>query len=130
MRAQIQSVDEFHVAFGAYRNTEPTGHVPSEVQALRVRLIAEELDEYRHAAEAGDLVAVADALSDLAYVLYGSYVAHGLQAQAEALFAEVHASNMSKLDADGKPVMRADGKVLKSERYRPPDLRAVLGGRG
>lgn len=128
MRAQIESVDDFHKAFGAYRNEAPAGAVPPEVQALRVRLIAEELDEYRRAAEAGDLVGVADALSDLAYVLFGTYVAHGLQAQAEALFAEVHASNMSKLDADGRPVLRADGKVLKSDRYRPPDLRAVLGG--
>ncbi len=114
-------------AFGAYRNDAPTGAIPPEVQALRVRLIAEELDEYRQAAEAGDLVGVADALSDLAYVLYGTYVAHGLQAEAEALFAEVHASNMSKLDADGKAVLREDGKVLKSARFRPPDLRAVLG---
>jgi predicted HAD superfamily Cof-like phosphohydrolase len=127
MRAQIQAVDDFHKAFGAYRNDAPTGGIPPEVQALRVRLIAEELEEYRQAAEAGDLVGVADALSDLAYVLYGTYVAHGLQAEAEALFAEVHASNMSKLDADGKPVLREDGKVLKSARFRPPDLRAVLG---
>ncbi len=128
MRAQIQAVDDFHQAFGAYRNAAPAGVIPPEVQALRVRLIAEELDEYRRAAEAGDLVGVADALSDLAYVLYGTYIAHGLQAQAESLFAEVHASNMSKLDADGRPVLRADGKVLKSDRYRPPDLRAVLAG--
>ncbi len=129
MKQQIQAVDDFHIAFSAYRNTEPTGQVPPEVQALRVRLIAEELEEYREAAEAGDLVAVADALSDLAYVLYGTYVAHGLKDQAEALFAEVHASNMSKLGADGKPVMRADGKVLKSDQFRRPDLRAVLAGR-
>ena len=126
MRAQIQAVEDFHVAFGAYHNTAPTGAVPAEVQALRVRLIAEELEEYHEAAAAGDLVAVADALSDLAYVLFGTYVAHGLKDQAEALFAEVHASNMSKLGADGKPVMRADGKVLKSDRYRRPDLRAIL----
>jgi predicted HAD superfamily Cof-like phosphohydrolase len=127
MRTQIEAVDDFHKAFGAYRNDAPTGAIPPEVQALRVRLIAEELDEYRRAAEVGDLVGVADALSDLAYVLYGTYVAHGLKDQAEALFAEVHASNLSKLDAEGKPVLREDGKVLKSERFRPPDLRAVLG---
>ncbi|HRE25832.1 MAG TPA: nucleoside triphosphate pyrophosphohydrolase family protein [Anaerolineales bacterium] len=126
MRAQIQAVDEFHIAFGAYRNDAPAGAIPPEVQALRVRLIAEELDEYRRAAEAGDLVGVADALSDLAYVLFGTYVAHGLKDQAEALFAEVHASNMSKLDVDSKPVLRADGKVLKSALFRPPDLQAVL----
>ena len=79
---------------------------------MRVSLIQEELNEYRHAAEAHDLVAVADALSDLMYVVLGTYVSHGLQDVAEALFAEVHRSNMSKLDATGQVIYRADGKVL------------------
>ena len=74
----------------------------AETIALRVSLIQEELDEYREAAEAHDLVGVADALSDLMYVVLGTYVSHGLQDVAEALFAEVHASNMSKLDANGR----------------------------
>jgi predicted HAD superfamily Cof-like phosphohydrolase len=39
---------------------------------------------------------------------------------------EVHRSNMSKLDSDGKPLIRDDGKVLKSERYFPPDIESVL----
>jgi predicted HAD superfamily Cof-like phosphohydrolase len=69
---------------------------------------------------------VADALTDLAYVVFGTYVAHGLQDVAEALFDEVHRSNMSKLDENGRPIYRPDGKVLKSNRFREPDLAAIL----
>jgi predicted HAD superfamily Cof-like phosphohydrolase len=56
----------------------------------------------------------------------GTYVSHGLQDLAEALFAEVHRSNMSKLDANGQVIYRADGKVLKSDRWSPPDLGSIL----
>ena len=116
----------FHRVFGAHVEDAPTVDLPDEVIALRVSLIQEELNEYREAAEAHDLVAVADALSDLMYVVLGTYVSHGLQNAAEALFAEVHRSNMSKLDASGNVIYRVDGKVLKSDRWRPPDLRAIL----
>jgi hypothetical protein len=33
---------------------------------------------------------------------------------------------MSKLDRDGKPILRSDGKVVKSEEYFPPDSVTVL----
>lgn len=123
---QLRMLEEFHRIFGAHLESQPTARLAAETVALRVCLIQEELDEYRSAAAAGDLVAVADALSDLLYVVLGTYVSHGLQAVAEPLFAEVHRSNMSKLDADGRPIYRADGKVLKSAHWTPPDLAGVL----
>jgi len=126
LKQQLDALVEFHQVFGAHVESAPTVDLPAEVIALRVSLIQEELNEYRHAAEAHDLGEVADALSDLMYVVLGTYVSHGLQHVAEALFAEVHRSNMSKLDADGQVIYRADGKVLKSDRWRPPDLRAIL----
>jgi predicted HAD superfamily Cof-like phosphohydrolase len=126
LNQQLDALVEFHQVFGAHVENTPTVDVPDEVIALRVSLIQEELNEYRHAAEAHDLVEVADALSDLMYVVLGTYVSHGLQAVAEALFAEVHRSNMSKLDANGQVIYRADGKVLKSDRWRPPDLASIL----
>ena len=126
MKDQLDDLVEFHRVFGAHIEDAPTVDLPDEVIALRVSLIQEELNEYREAAEARDLVAVADALSDLMYVVLGTYVSHGLQNAAEALFDEVHRSNMSKLDADGQVIYRADGKVLKSDRWRPPDLRSIL----
>jgi predicted HAD superfamily Cof-like phosphohydrolase len=119
-------LEEFHRVFGAHLETSPTAELDAETIALRVSLIQEELNEYREAAEAHDLVGVADALSDLMYVVLGTYVAHGLQDVGEALFAEVHASNMSKLDAGGQVLYRSDGKVLKSTLWRPPDLGRIL----
>ena len=119
-------LEEFHRVFGAHMETAPTADLTDETIALRVSLIQEELDEYRAAAEARDLVAVADALSDLAYVVLGAYVTHGLQELAEALFAEVHRSNMSKLDEDGSVIYREDGKVLKSKLFSQPDLQSIL----
>lgn len=126
MRDQLEKLVEFHRVFGAHVETRPTADLPPEVVALRVRLIEEELREYEAAARGRDLVAVADALSDLLYVVLGTYVSHGLQDVAEALFDEVHRSNMSKLDRNGEPIHRADGKVLKSENWRPPDLAPLL----
>jgi predicted HAD superfamily Cof-like phosphohydrolase len=126
LKQQLDALVEFHQVFGAHIEETPAVDVPDEVIALRVNLIQEELNEYRHAAEAHDLIEVADALSDLLYVVLGTYVSHGLQDLAEALFAEVHRSNMSKLDANGQVIYRADGKVLKSDRWYPPDLGSIL----
>lgn len=127
MIEQLRMLEEFHRVFGAHLEQAPTADLDAETIALRVSLIQEELNEYRVAAEAHDLVGVADALSDLMYVVLGTYVSHGLQDLAEELFAEVHASNMSKLDAEGRVLYRSDGKVLKSNLWRPPDLRGILG---
>ena len=69
------------------------------------------------------LQAVAKELADMAYTLFGTIVSHGLQNEFEKIFDAVHESNMSKLDADGKPIYRADGKVMKSPLYKEPDLR-------
>ena len=126
MKQQLDALVEFHRVFGAHVEDAPTVDVPDAVIALRVSLIQEELNEYRHAAEAHDLVEVADALSDLMYVVLGTYVSHGLQDVAEALFAEVHRSNMSKLDEHGNVIYRADGKVLKSTGWSLPDLAKIL----
>jgi len=126
LKDQLDDLVTFHRVFGAHVEDAPTVDLPDEVIALRVSLIQEELNEYREAAESCDLVAVADALSDLMYVVLGTYVSHGLQDVAEALFAEVHRSNMSKLDEHGNVIHRADGKVLKSSRWSPPDLATIL----
>lgn len=126
MKDAILKVQQFHEAFGVPVASQPTGAVSNDLRELRIKLMEEELAEYKAASAAGDLVAIADALTDLAYVLFGTYVSHGLQEAADALFDEVHRSNMSKLDEHGRPIYRADGKVLKSSRFSPPDLGAVL----
>ncbi|GLY87749.1 phosphoribosyl-ATP diphosphatase [Actinoallomurus iriomotensis] len=117
-------VAAFHAAFGLPRNDAPTADVPAEVAALRVRLLAEEVEEFAAATDDRDIVGIADALADIVYVAYGAAVTYGID--LDAVLAEVHRSNMTKLDADGQVLLREDGKVLKSDRYTPPDVAGVL----
>jgi predicted HAD superfamily Cof-like phosphohydrolase len=119
-----KAVAAFHRAFGLPSRLLPSADVGDELAALRVRLLSEELGELRDATATRDIVGVADALADIVYVAYGTAVTYGLD--LDAVLAEVHRANMSKLDADGRPVLRGDGKVLKSARYRPPDVAEVL----
>ena len=63
-------------------------------------------------------------LADLVYVCY-QYAANMNWFLDEAL-NRVHISNMSKLDEDGKPIYRDDGKVLKGPNYKPPDLSDLI----
>jgi len=123
---QLNQLIEFHETFKVFYAQSPTVDVPDDAFQVRLKLLSEELAEYRQAAEAGDLVETADALIDLLYVLLGTFITHGLQDVAAALFDEVHRSNMSKLDAAGRPIYRADGKVLKSALFSPPDLGRIL----
>lgn len=115
---------EFHIAFDLPREPLPTVHVADAIAQLRVRLLREEVEEFADAVEERDLVAIADALADVIYVAYGSAVTYGVD--LDAVLMEVHRSNMSKLDAHGRPVLRDDGKVLKSDRYRPPNVGRVI----
>ena len=86
--------------------------------------MAEETGEFLAASEQGDLVAIADALADIVYVAYGTALTYGID--LDSVLREVHRSNMSKLGADGQPLLRPDGKVLKSDRYRPPDIASII----
>jgi predicted HAD superfamily Cof-like phosphohydrolase len=88
--------------------------------------MAEENDEYLEAAKNNDLVQVADALGDKLYILCGTIISHGLQHKIVEVFEEIHRSNMSKLDVNGKPIYREDGKVMKSELYFLPDIESIL----
>lgn len=112
-----QQVREFHETYDQPIRTVPTINVP-ELQ-LRLDLILEEVTELQEALEASDIVEVADALGDIAYVVYGAALTFGIP--LDEIVDEIHRSNMSKLGADGKPVYReSDRKVLKGESYFPP----------
>ena len=89
-------------------------------------LMKEENEEYLEAALAGDAVEVADALGDMMYILCGTILSHGMQHIIEEIFEEIQASNMSKLGADGKPIYREDGKVMKGPSYFKPNIGAIL----
>lgn len=121
MKKQLDSVKEFHDAFSVRNETEPK-LVPYNLWNLRKDLLQEELDEYQEACEEENIVGIADALGDQLYILCGTILAHGMQHIIEDVFDEIHSSNMSKLGIDGKPVLRADGKVLKGPDYFKPDI--------
>ena len=93
---------------------------------LRHKLLSEELGEYEEACANNDLVEISDSLVDLAYILFGTVLEHGLQDKFEAMFEEVQRSNMSKLDRNGQPIKREDGKILKGPDFFLPNLQAIL----
>jgi predicted HAD superfamily Cof-like phosphohydrolase len=120
----FEKVKEFTAVFG--QDVSDTPRFPAkDVIKLRVELIREEFQELKDAIKDKDLVEVADALTDILYVTYGAGVAFGID--LDACLAEVHRSNMTKLGADGKPVHREDGKIIKGPNYEKPNLKPILG---
>ncbi len=142
-------VHEFHRVMGQPILTTPCVPDADRVR-LRLRLILEEFTElltacgipeptvvgigvYRDIikaidavkSEQVDLVEVADALGDIAYVVEGMCLELGIN--SETVLAEIQRSNLSKLGEDGKPVYNADGKVTKGPNYSPPNIAEVLG---
>ena len=126
MKKQIDCVAEFHDLFQIGNEESPKAKVGEEVYNLRYRLMNEENEEYLDACKEGDLVEIADALGDQLYILCGTILKHGLQFEIEEVFEEIQRSNMSKLDAAGKPIFREDGKILKGENYFKPDIKSIL----
>ena len=122
----IGAVAQFHDAFGIQNNYAPTSGLNAAEVQLRFDLMKEENEEYLEAAKNGDLVEIADALGDQLYILCGTILRHGLQDKIAEVFEEIQRSNMSKLDANGKPIYREDGKVLKSELYFKPNIAKIL----
>ena len=86
----------------------------------------EENEEYFEAARNKDMIEVADALGDMLYILCGTILSHGMQHKISEVFEEIQRSNMSKLGADGEPIYRNDGKVLKGPNYFKPDIKSIL----
>jgi predicted HAD superfamily Cof-like phosphohydrolase len=122
----IIHVQDFHNAFKLPVRHEPTADLPEQEYTLRFNLMKEENEEYLEAVKNGDIVEIADAIGDMLYILCGTINAHGLQEKMAPVFEEIQRSNMSKLDENGNPIYREDGKVMKSDRYFKPDIRAIL----
>jgi predicted HAD superfamily Cof-like phosphohydrolase len=124
----VNCVREFHEAFRIKNEKEPVGAIDQKMFELRHRLMHEENEEYLEAAQNGDIVEVADALGDMLYILCGTILSHGLHDKITEVFQEIQRSNMSKLDKNGQPIYREDGKVMKSELYFRPSIDKVLEG--
>lgn len=122
----INHVKTFHESFGINNEESPKAAVGKNVIDLRYKLMREENEEYWEAAKDNDLVEIADALGDQLYILCGTILAHGMQHKIVEVFEEIQRSNMSKLGADGKPIYREDGKVMKGPNYFKPDIKEIL----
>lgn len=114
-----QDVVDFHRANNAYIGERPAVP-PLEVYKLRRVLIDEEVGEVLDAMFQDDLVGVADGIADSIVVLLGTAISYGIDIRP--IWNEVHRANMVKA---GGP-RRADGKVLKPEGWKPPDIKSVL----
>ena len=135
----IEALKEFHEKFG-----HPTGtgtNDPTEFLKrleLRMKLIEEEANEFYTAAAACavsaqyglkenqrvSMVEMIDGIADLLVVVVGTAVTFGIP--LATAFERVHLSNMSKLGADGQPIYREDGKILKGPGFFPPALAGLV----
>lgn len=118
---------EFHSAFGLHQAEVPA-LPPPDVAGLRQQLLQDEVAELAAAVQAGGLADIAHELADVIYIALGTAITYGID--VDPIIAEIHAANMTKLGPDGRPKRRADGKVLKGDHYRAPDVRRVLHGQG
>ena len=119
----FELVGDFMEAFGQAVETQPTWP-DFHTRELRVDLIQEEVDELVEAISNKDMVEIADALTDILYVVYGA--GHTFGIDLDECFTEVHASNMSKLGEDGTPIKADNGKVMKGPGFFAPNLESIL----
>ena len=122
----IEQVKEFADTFNIEYSDDMNANIDESIIDLRFRLMQEENMEYLEAAKNKDIVEIADALGDILYILCGTILAHGLQHKIVEVFNEIQRSNMSKLDVNGKPVFREDGKILKGPNYFHPKIKEIL----
>lgn len=122
-KSNFEKVKDFMNVFGQEVKTK--AEFPDiNTSALRLKLINEEYKEMVESMEQQDLIGVADALTDLLYVVYGAGLAFGIN--LDECFDEVHRSNMSKLDSNGNPIYREDGKVMKGPNFFEPNLEKII----
>ena len=126
--AHFKRVDEFHKSYGMPRGTVTINEDFSkltEKDAKRIKLRSDlTSEEYRELATADTPEEIMKKSCDLVYVIMGMFVEFGWN--FDEAFKRVHESNMSKLDEDGKPIYREDGKILKGPNYTPPTLKDLL----
>lgn len=126
MQKQLNAVKKFHETYKIGYSQNPIASLGEAKYLLRYNLMKEENEEYLQAVQENDLVEIADALGDMLYILCGTIIEHGLQDKIEAVFDEIQRSNMSKLDENGEPIYREDGKVIKGPNYFKPDFATIL----
>lgn len=124
----MQAAREWHEAVGVKRFVELDESERAALASLRSNLIGEETDEVRdelwylrEGHPSASRAHLAKELADLLYVVYGT--ADVFEIDLPAVFAAVHANNMTKVDPEtGKVERREDGKILKPKGYKPLDV--------
>jgi len=115
----LEMVQEFAIAM-----SHPLGenwYFDHKLEDMRFGLIREEYGEVSDESDSGmNPAAMLKELADLVYVSYGYAACYGWD--LDEAVRRIHASNMSKLGVDNKPLKRPDGKVLKGPNYAPPNL--------
>lgn len=102
------------------RASSNIGAAQDDLLQTRLGILLEEIAEWLSAHAKGDLIMAADAWGDICYVLLGDAVVAGLPAQE--IFAEIHASNMSKEVGQ----LSGPKKGIKGAQYRPPNIHRIL----
>ena len=150
----VKLVKEFYIAFGQQEFLEK--EMTNERMKLRERLFDEELTEYNIAERENNKVEMLDAVCDMYYIHIGTLlelykgnvgavrnvIFFEKDEESELIFKkvlknefndvfvkafeEVHRSNMSKLDKNGKSIFREDGKILKGKNYFRPNLKQFI----
>ena len=125
---------EFRKVFGqeCLFNISHYGFIKKKMWDMQCDLIREEAAEFQEAAgecfadpeNADRRTELVKELSDLVFVCYQFAAAFNLD--LDKAMTLVFESNMSKLDEQGKPIFRSDGKVLKGPSYQPPDLASCV----
>jgi predicted HAD superfamily Cof-like phosphohydrolase len=121
----LEMVASFMKACDQEVNNKPC-NVDDATTSLRYHLLSEENREYMVAAIQDNKVEILDALVDIAYVLFGTINAHGMQKEFVDGFRIVHENNMTKVQENGKVLKDASGKVLKPQGYKKVDLSNLI----
>ena len=109
----MDQAEEFRTAYNLTTN--------GNQRPTQKSLIDEEWSEFHEAFYFENECDQLKELADLVYVCY--QMAASQEWDLDEAMRRVHKSNMSKLGEDGKPIYRADGKVLKGPNYAPPNLK-------
>lgn len=120
MKTVASMLAQFHNAFSQWDDQERVSD-----KDARCGLHEEENEELVRALASGDRVAIARELADVVYVAYGTALVFDIP--LDEVLAEVHRANMSKANHSGVLELDDCGKVIKSDRFKAPDIASVLG---
>jgi predicted HAD superfamily Cof-like phosphohydrolase len=128
-QTNFEMVGEFHEVFEHPKNPSPDLQVfdtkPNLVD-LRIKLIEEEVGELKDAIKNKDMKEVADALSDILYVVYGAGHAFGIN--LDETFDKVHRSNMTKACRTEQEAHETVAHIKQEGRYKNPQYKKAKSG--